>query len=176
MIGRIAVTYFEWAGHNTQRIVVPWQIIDGPETADAFVAKLAVAPISRWYRTSVSGAILFGQEMFENNGFDAPRRVLDISGDGANNSGIPVENARTLIADRGELGFRAIYNKSGLPEAMFPAVKLLLKIVRELDAEGAQNGSSRYANSVVERILHYSEENPVENLSYIIALVRRVAQ
>jgi hypothetical protein len=94
MIGRIAVTYFEWAGHNTQRIVVPWQIIDGPETADAFVAKLAVAPISRWYRTSVSGAILFGQEMFENNGFDAPRRVLDISGDGANNSGIPVENAR----------------------------------------------------------------------------------
>ncbi len=94
MTGKIAVTYIEWAGHNIQRIVVPWQIIDGPETADAFVSRLAVAPISRWYRTSVSGAILFGQEMFENNGYDAPRRVLDISGDGANNSGIPVEDAR----------------------------------------------------------------------------------
>jgi hypothetical protein len=92
--GRIAVAYFEWAGANTQRIVVPWQTIDGPETADAFVAKLAAAPISRWYRTSVSGAILFGQEMFENNGYHAARRVLDISGDGPNNHGALVEDAR----------------------------------------------------------------------------------
>jgi hypothetical protein len=92
--GRIAVTYFEWAGANTQRIVVPWQVIDGPETADAFVAKLTAAPISRWYRTSISGAILFGHELFENNGYHAPRRVMDISGDGANNHGITVEDAR----------------------------------------------------------------------------------
>jgi hypothetical protein len=92
--GKIAVTYFEWAGANTQRIVVPWQTIDGPETADAFVAKLAAAPISRWYRTSVSGAILYGQELFENNGYHAVRRVLDISGDGPNNHGILVEDAR----------------------------------------------------------------------------------
>ena len=94
MIGKIAVTYFEWAGATTQRVVVPWQVIDGPETADAFVAKLAAAPISRWYRTSISGAILFGQELFENNNFDAPRRVLDISGDGANNHGSAVVDAR----------------------------------------------------------------------------------
>lgn len=91
-------------------------------------------------------------------------------------SNIPVENASTLIADRGDLGFRALYNKSGLPEAMFPAVKLLLKIVRELDVEGEQISSSHYSNRVVERILHYSEETPVDNLSYIIALIRRVAQ
>jgi Protein of unknown function (DUF1194) len=92
--GKIAVAYFEWAGANTQRIVVPWQTVDGPETADAFVAKLAAAPISRWYRTSVSGAILFGQEMFEGNGYHAGRRVLDISGDGPNNHGALVEDAR----------------------------------------------------------------------------------
>ncbi len=92
--GRIAVTYFEWAGANTQRIVVPWQVIDGPETADAFVAKLAAAPISRWYRTSLSGAILFSMELFGKSGYQAPRRVLDISGDGANNHGGPVEEAR----------------------------------------------------------------------------------
>jgi Protein of unknown function (DUF1194) len=94
LTGKIAVTYFEWAGVNTQRVVVPWQIIDGPETADAFVAKLAATPISRWSRTSVSGAILYGQELFENNGYDAIRLVLDISGDGPNNSGIPVIDAR----------------------------------------------------------------------------------
>ncbi len=91
-------------------------------------------------------------------------------------SNIPVNNARALIADRGELGFRAIYNKSGLPDAMFPAVKLLLKVMRELDGEGEKPGSPRYANRVVERILQYAEENPVDNLSYIIALVRRIAQ
>ncbi len=77
-----------------QRIVVPWQVIDGPETADAFAAKLAAQPISRWYRTSISGAILFGQELFEGNGYQAPRRVLDISGDGPNNHGALVEDAR----------------------------------------------------------------------------------
>ncbi|MGL4637048.1 MAG: DUF1194 domain-containing protein [Beijerinckiaceae bacterium] len=93
-VGKIAVSYFEWAGAGFQRIIVPWQVIDGPETADAFVAKLAAAPISRWYRTSVSGAIQFGQEMFENNGFDAVRRVMDISGDGPNNHGLLVETAR----------------------------------------------------------------------------------
>ena len=94
MVGKIAVTYFEWAGHNVQRVVVPWQVIDGPETADAFVAKLAAAPINRWYRTSVSGAILYGQELFEGNGYDGLRRVLDISGDGPNNSGVLVTDAR----------------------------------------------------------------------------------
>jgi hypothetical protein len=93
-IGKIAVTYFEWAGADVQRVVVPWQIIDGPETADAFVAKLTAAPISRWYRTSVSGAILYGQALLENNGYDAARRVIDISGDGANNQGVAVTVAR----------------------------------------------------------------------------------
>lgn len=91
-------------------------------------------------------------------------------------SNISVENARKLIADRGDLGFRAIYNKSELPEAMFPAVKLLLGIVRELTANGETAGTSRYANRIVERILQYAEENEVENVSYIIALVRRVAR
>jgi len=91
-------------------------------------------------------------------------------------SNISVANARTLISDRGELGFRAIYNKSGLSDAMFPAVKLLLKVVRELDEAGEKPGSSRYPNRIVERILQYSEGSEIENLSYIIALVRRVAQ
>jgi uncharacterized protein (DUF2336 family) len=91
-------------------------------------------------------------------------------------SNIPVANARKLITDRGELGFRAIYNKSGLPDAMFPAVKLLLKIVHSLSEEGEKPGTPRFANRIVERILQYSEDKQMENLSYIIALVRKVAQ
>ncbi len=89
---------------------------------------------------------------------------------------LPVENARALINDRGELGFRAIYNKSGLPDAMFPAVNLLLKIVHQLDEEGEKPGGAQYANRIVERILQQAEDSQMGNLSYIIALVRRVAQ
>jgi len=91
-------------------------------------------------------------------------------------SNIPVANARTLINDRGELGFRAIYNKSGLTESMFPAVRLLLKTMHDLDIEGEKPGTSRYVNRIIELILQYSTMVPVENLSYIIALVRRSAQ
>ncbi len=90
-------------------------------------------------------------------------------------SNIPSKNARLLIADKGDLGFRALYNKSGLPEAMFPAVKMLLKVVRDLADKGERPGKARYANNVVEELLHASDDNPVENLSYIIALVRRSA-
>lgn len=88
---------------------------------------------------------------------------------------ISVANARTLIADKGDLGFRAVYNKSGLPEAMFAAVRLLLRIIRELQAEGIKPGGTHYANRIVERILTYGEKAPAENLSYIIALVRKSA-
>lgn len=88
-------------------------------------------------------------------------------------SNIPISNARTLLNDKGDLGFRGLYNKSGLPEAMLPAVRLLFRVVHELADAGERPGKARYANRIVERILHYSEAEPMENLSYIIALVRR---
>lgn len=88
-------------------------------------------------------------------------------------SNIPIANARKLLSDQGDLGFRGLYNKSGLPETMLPAVKLLFRVVHELADEGEKPGKARYANRIVERILHYSEDQPIDNLSYIIALVRR---
>lgn len=89
-------------------------------------------------------------------------------------SGIAVSNARALISDRGDLGFRAIYNKSGLPETMFPAVRNLLRSARSLDAEGDKPGTPGYANRLVERLLSQSQSAPAENTAYIIALIRRV--
>ena len=58
--GKIAVTYFEWAGYTERRVVVPWRLIEGPESADAFVGEIAAAPYRRAARTSISGAIEFG--------------------------------------------------------------------------------------------------------------------
>jgi hypothetical protein len=85
--GKIAVTYFEWAGTYDQKIIVPWRLIDGPEAADAFVNEIARAPYRRASRTSISGALTFAKPLFEGSGFHGIRRVIDVSGDGANNSG-----------------------------------------------------------------------------------------
>jgi len=93
--GRIAITYFEWAGVADQKVVVPWRIIDGPETAQAFTDEIARAPYRRAYRTSISGALLFASPLFEGNPYRGGRRVVDVSGDGVNNQGPPV----TVIRD-----------------------------------------------------------------------------
>jgi len=99
--GRIAVTYFEWAGANDQRTIVPWQIIDGPETADAFVHVLHQTPPRRASRTSISGALKYATEMFEQSPYKGLRRVVDVSGDGTNNQGILVTVMRDQLVAKG---------------------------------------------------------------------------
>ncbi|MFC3691507.1 DUF1194 domain-containing protein [Chenggangzhangella methanolivorans] len=101
MIGRIAVAYVEWAGAEEQRVVVPWTLIDGAESAAAFAEKLAAAPLRRAYRTSISGALVHSAKLFETSGFSGARKVVDISGDGPNNQGEPVELVRDEVLDRG---------------------------------------------------------------------------
>jgi Protein of unknown function (DUF1194) len=100
-IGKIAVTYFEWSASNDQRIVMPWLVIDGPETADAAAAEILKAPIRRGSRTSISGAINFAMPLFEGNPYHGARRVIDISGDGPNNNGGPVTGARDAALEKG---------------------------------------------------------------------------
>jgi len=99
--GRIAVTYFEWAGATDQRIVVPWRLIDGPAAAKAFTDAIAAAPYRRAYRTSISGALHFAQPLFETSGFRGLRRVIDVSGDGVNNQGDLVAIVRDTVLERG---------------------------------------------------------------------------
>ena len=85
--GKIAITSYEWAGANDQKIVMPWRLIDGPEAADAVAAEIARAPYRRASRTSISGALKFSKPLFDNSGYRGLRRVIDVSGDGANNAG-----------------------------------------------------------------------------------------
>ena len=101
MHGKIAATYFEWAGASDQRIVVPWRLIDGPASARAFADEIARAPYRRAYRTSISGALRFAQPLFDGSGFRGLRRVIDVSGDGANNQGLPVTLVRDEALERG---------------------------------------------------------------------------
>ena len=101
ILGRIAVTYFEWAGEGYQDRVVDWAVIDGEETARAFAAKLAAAPVGTGPWTSISDALDFGARLFPNNGFQGTRRIIDISGDGPNNTGPPVVPARDRAVAQG---------------------------------------------------------------------------
>ncbi len=98
--GRIAITYFEWAGTVRDETVVPWRVIDGAGSADAFAATLEARPSRTWRGTSISGALRFGSELFDN-GFEGSRRVIDISGDGPNNMGTPVIPERDAVVAAG---------------------------------------------------------------------------
>jgi hypothetical protein len=94
MFGRIAVTYVEWAGSHYQRTMLEWTLIDGQQSAYGFADALAETPLITEHWTSLSTAIDFAVPLFDDNGFEGFRRVIDISGDGYNNRGRPVEWAR----------------------------------------------------------------------------------
>jgi hypothetical protein len=99
--GKIAITYFEWAASSDQKIIIPWRVIDGPETADAVSNEIMKTPVRRASRTSISGAIYFAMPLFDENPYHGLRRVIDISGDGPNNNGAPVLGARDLALSKG---------------------------------------------------------------------------
>lgn len=114
--GRIAVTYMEWAGPSWQSVVIPWTLIDSPEAASAFADRLAAHPITRERLTSIGTALRFAHGLLAVSGFTAPRRVLDISGDGPNNSGKPVLDARdAVVADGIVVNGLPIMLKAGAP-------------------------------------------------------------
>ena len=99
--GKIAVMYFEWASQFDQKILMPWRLIDGPEAADAVADELARAPYRRASRTSISGGLAFAKPLFDNSGYRGLRRVIDVSGDGANNSGALVAPTRDDVVAAG---------------------------------------------------------------------------
>jgi hypothetical protein len=98
---KIAITYFEWSASTDQKIIIPWRVIDGPESADAVSTEIMKTPVRRGSRTSISGAIDFAMPLFEENSYRGVRRVIDISGDGPNNSGAPVTGARDAALAKG---------------------------------------------------------------------------
>lgn len=98
---KVAVTYFEWSASSDQKIIIPWRVIDGPESADAVASEIMKTPVRRGSRTSISGAINFAMPLFEENPHRGLRRVIDISGDGPNNNGEPVTSARDAALEKG---------------------------------------------------------------------------
>ena len=71
--GRIAVIYMEWAGPQSQNVVIPWTILDGAEAARAFAARLEAVQISRARLTSISSALAFSRDLFAARAAPRPR-------------------------------------------------------------------------------------------------------
>lgn len=98
----IAVVMMQWTGPALQVIAVPWTRISDPASANAFADKIAAAPRALFGGgTSISGAIDTGMGLLFDNPYRATRRVIDISGDGSNNRGRPVNQARDEAVARG---------------------------------------------------------------------------
>lgn len=99
MLGRIALSYVEWAG--SQHVVVDWTLIETRADLDDFATELIVTYNPGLRRTSIADAIDLGVYMLETNQFQGLRHVIDISGDGPNNAGGRVVEARDRAVSRG---------------------------------------------------------------------------
>ncbi len=97
---KIAVTFIEFGNSLSQEVVVPWTIIDGPESAGAFANALLSTPRKAYGRNAIGSALDAAREEIEGNGLQGYRRVIDISADSANNwNGTPLHVARQSALD-----------------------------------------------------------------------------
>ena len=93
-LGRIAVMVVEWSGMRAQRVVVPWKIVGNAVSARRLAVAISVAPRLTVGITSITAVIDFGIHQLAGSPVTARRDVIDISADGANNSGGPTMLAR----------------------------------------------------------------------------------
>lgn len=158
-LGRIAVTYVEWAGPSHQTQLLGWQVLDGPATARAFAARLAALPIQTARYTSISSIIDYASYLIEDNAYQGTRRVIDISGDGPNNAGMLVTLARDEALARG-LTINGLPILNRRPNRYgFPQLKDLDRYYVEcvIGGPGAfieiANGFEAFADTVLRKLL-----------------------
>jgi hypothetical protein len=98
---KIGLEFVEWSGYGAQKVVIDWTVIDGPDSARRFADQIVEAPRSFADRTSISGGIEFAAAQLSASPFNAPRRIIDVSGDGTNNAGREVTAARDDVVAKG---------------------------------------------------------------------------
>src|SRR6185295_3676557 len=91
----IAVTMLQWTGPVLQVQVVPWRLISTEASMRALADAIEAVPRQLFGGgTSISGAIDYAMSLLAATEAKSARRVIDISGDGTNNRGRPVTEAR----------------------------------------------------------------------------------
>lgn len=101
LTAKIALAYIEWGAPTSQHIIVDWTVIDGPDSAAAFAQALLDRPRAAYGYNSISEALAFTARTMETNGINGLRRIIDVSGDGPNIGGRPLELVRQVLLDQG---------------------------------------------------------------------------
>lgn len=164
--GRIAVTYFEWGGARTQRLVVPWMVIDGVESAWEFAGRIEGNNPSKLRRgTSIAGALGHALDLLDASGIAAGRRIVNLSGDGPDDRALDLESVREKLLDSGvTINAMAVIYKGrldgvvdGVEETMTPADMLAYFEKNVIGGAGAFVepvwAISDYANAVKRKLL-----------------------
>ncbi|WP_339854336.1 DUF1194 domain-containing protein [uncultured Nisaea sp.] len=99
--GRIALGYVEWAGGDHQRVLLDWTLIDSRAAAHAAADSIRERPHMAGRRTSIGNMLTYATNWFRDARFFSERQVIDISGDGPNNTGVKVDKARDLAIASG---------------------------------------------------------------------------
>jgi len=101
LIGAVGIAYVEWAGIEYQRTVLPWRRIANQADANEWASMLAEAPRASLSWTSISGGIRHARQVLTECPWEATRKVIDVSGDGVNNSGPPADQQRDAAVAEG---------------------------------------------------------------------------
>ncbi len=99
--GSIAICFVEWSGVNSLKLVIDWTIVGDAASARAIGDQMIELPRSFADRTSISAGIDFSMAQLERSPFQAPRRTIDVAGDGTSNSGRDVAQARDEAVAKG---------------------------------------------------------------------------
>ena len=103
-LGRIAVTFIEWGDEDNQKVVAPWSVIHDAASAEKFADQLLASPRLAYGRNAIGAAIVEAQRQIDTNAYEGHRKVIDFSGDSANNwNGIPIADARRQALDAGSI-------------------------------------------------------------------------
>ena len=98
---RIAVTCVEWGEETSQEVVVPWTLIDGPKSTDAFARDIVAARRRAFGPNAIGSALAFAQALIQANDIAGTRRVIDFSADSAwSGGGVPILEARAAALAR----------------------------------------------------------------------------
>jgi hypothetical protein len=155
---RIAICYVEWAAASLQFTVIDWTLVKDSTSANAFAGKLAEMPIQSHSRTSISGAIDYSVPLFDRNGYEGERLVIDISGDGRNNDGRPAHLARNDAVAKG-ITINGLPIVNDRPTYGFPADPNL-DVYYETDVIGGQGafmvvarGFEAFAEAILSKLI-----------------------
>jgi hypothetical protein len=118
--GKIAVCYVEWSGASSQRLLIDWLIIANETDTQSIAQKLRDLPRSFSDRTSISGGIDFAVAQFGRSPFTSERHIIDVSGDGTNNSGRDITAARDDALAKGTTTINGLVIFSEVPSAYNP--------------------------------------------------------